>query len=160
MKIEFVTNLCSHYRIGLFELLHKKYQIHFSFFAGKGSSFYDGKNYLGDFNGKYYKSIKLFPKISINLGLIKDLWIRDYDLIIKCSVGIVPICFTYLIAKIRRKKFIIWSSFWHYPTLISHRIGKPFYHLLLNDASSVVCYGQYVQDYLNQIFNIEKRENV
>jgi len=148
LKILLITNLCSPYRVGLFELLHKMYDIRFLFFSSGEESYYDGERLLGDFRGGYLKGFNLLPKVRINPGLIRELLFSGYTHLVKCINGPVPLLASFLIAKLRGKKFILWTGIWNHPDTLFHRISFPFTKFLYRQSDAIVVYGSHVKRYL------------
>lgn len=150
MKLLFVTNLCPQYRVKLFELLGEMYDIEFLFYARK-ERLYDGENFMGRFRGEYLEGIKVLPKVTINPRLIKKLLFDDYTHVIKCVNGPVPLLACFAFAKLRRKKFILWTGIWHHPQTLFHKRSFPFIKYLYRHSDAVAVYGPHVKRYLTSL---------
>jgi glycosyltransferase involved in cell wall biosynthesis len=150
-RILLITNLCAPYRVGLFELLAKKYRIKFLFFSAGEEKYYDGPSVTGNFDGEYLSGFYLLPKVKINPKLIKTLLFGNYTHIIQSVNGPMPVLLGFLIGKLRNKKIILWSSFWRHPSTLFHRISFPVVSFLYNKSDAVVVYGSHVQKYLESI---------
>jgi len=162
MKILLIVNLCTHYRVKLFELLDKMYDIRFLFFS-KGERYYDGQQHLGNFKGEYLWGLNILPRVRINPKLIYELLFYDYDVLVKCINGPLPILLSFFISKIRGKKFILWTGLWHHPETLFHRFSFPFVKFIYRHSDAICVYGAHVKKYLislgidkNKIFIFQK----
>lgn len=147
MKILFVTNLCTHYRVGLFELLANLYNIEFLFFSKQGEG-YDGDRMNGDFPGSYVDGFYILPKIKINPGLLWKLMFGDYTHLIKCINNPFALIVSFVIAKLRGKPFILWTGMWSQPQTAFHKISFPFVKFIYRHSDAIVVYGSHVKKYL------------
>jgi len=150
-RILLVTNLCAPYRVGLFELLAKKYKIKYLFFSSGEEKWYDGPSVTGNFDGEYLNGFYLLPKLKINPKLIKTLLFGKYTHIIQSINGPVPVLLGFMIGKLRGKKIILWSSFWRHPSTFFHRFSFPVVKFLYNKSDGIVVYGTHVQKYLESL---------
>jgi glycosyltransferase involved in cell wall biosynthesis len=148
VKILLITNLCSHYRVGLFELLHKIFKIKFLFYSEGEEKYYNGPSLLGNFEGEYLRGFYIFPKIKINPKLISCLLFEDYTHVIKCINGPFPLLASFIISKLRGRKFILWSSLWKHPNTLFHTMTFPIVHLLYRYSDAIIVYGPHVKKYL------------
>ena len=148
VKIAFITNFCSHYAIKLFELIAQKYDTEF-YFTGGQEGYWEKKNKLwtGHFNGKYLKGFHLFPKIKITPGLL-NLLLRKYDVFIKTIDDRFALPFTFLLSKILRKPFILWTGIWAHPQTLIHKTTYCLTRYLYQHADAIVTYGDHVKEYL------------
>jgi hypothetical protein len=103
-RMLFITNLCAPYRVGLFELLAKRYKIKFLFFSAGEERYYDGPSVTGNFDNEYLSGFYLLPKVKINPKLIKMLLFGNYTHIIISLNGPIPVLLSFLIGKLRGKK--------------------------------------------------------
>lgn len=147
-KIAFVTNICSHYVIRLFELLSERVKVDF-FFTGGYEDYWDKKNqlWLGNFNGRYLKGFLIFPKIKITPGLFR-LSSREYDVFIKTIEDRFALPFVFLLAKIQRKPFILWTQMWMHPQSRFHKFSYVFMKYIYRHSDAIIVYGSHVRDYL------------
>ena len=148
MKILFVTNLCPPYRVGIFELLAKEYDIEFLFFSSQGEKYYDGKLCLGNFRGRYLGGFFILPKIKINPELISKLTFCDYSHAIISFWGSFPLLLSFIIARLRRKKIILWAWSWHHPNSLSYKLAFPLIKYAYQECNSIVAYGTHVKSFL------------
>lgn len=157
MKIIFVTNMCTHYVVGLFENLAKQYDIQF-YFTGGDEAYWEKRNKVcfGNFQGKYLKGLRVGKCFKISWVLFSLFW-KPWDIMIKTIDDRValPVCFA--AAKIRRKPFILWTGLWHHPQSCIHRLFYPLTKFIYQHSEAVVVYGTHVRDYLVKL-GIDKKK--
>ncbi|KAA3614006.1 MAG: glycosyltransferase [Calditrichaeota bacterium] len=150
IRIQFIFNVCAHYRKKLFEELAKKYSINYLFFSG-GEEFYNdglGNQNLGEFTGRYLKGVDFGPHLRLTPGLLPEILFRKTDVFIKCINGPVPLLLTFLAAKLRGIPFILWTGLWHDLQSKFHKMARPLVHQIYKKADAIVVYGDHVTGYL------------
>lgn len=147
-KTVFVTNICTHYVVRLFELLGEKYDIRY-LFTGGYESYWEGKNklWMGDFNGRYLKGFFLLPKVKITPGLFSLLFKR-FDIFIKTIDDRFALPFVFLAAKLQRAPFILWTGIWQHPNTFVHKISFAFMKFIYKQSDAIITYGEHVKKYL------------
>ena len=150
-KIAFVTNMCSHYSVKLFELFSEKYHADF-FFTGGDEDYWErgNKQWMGNFHGQYLKGFYIFPKIKIIPGLWK-LRSGDYKAVIKTIDGRFELPFVFLLTKLQRKPFILYTQMWMHPKTFFHKISFVFLKVIYKYSDAIIVYGEHVKNYLNVI---------
>ncbi len=150
MKAIFVTNFCSHYRVGAFEELSRHLPVRFYFFSDASERYWEKNNpvKMGDFDGKYLSGFYLFPRFRVSLTLVFRLLFDEYDIVIKCINGRFALPVTYVIARLRRKKFILWQTIWYHPRTFIHRISFPLLKHIWRHSDAIVVYGEHGKHYL------------
>jgi glycosyltransferase involved in cell wall biosynthesis len=150
MKTLFVTNACPHYRVGAFEELARHIDVEFFFFADEKEWSRESTNCprAGDFRWTKFRGWEIFPRFRIAPLLYLHLLFDPYDAVIKCTNGRVELPLTYLIARLRRKKFILWQTMWQHPKTILHKLDFPFLRHIWMQADVIVVYGSHVRDFL------------
>jgi glycosyltransferase involved in cell wall biosynthesis len=136
MKAAFVTNLCTHYRAPLFEAISKRLDVDF-FLTSKGNEWYTLAEYQGEF------AVKRTPQA-------RQLWngLRGYDVVLANLAGRVAPLVSYLAARARGKRFVLWVGIWAHPGGLAHRLSRPLARFLYRRADAVVCYGTHVVDFV------------
>jgi glycosyltransferase involved in cell wall biosynthesis len=149
MRIAFITTFCSHYRVKTFETLSKYHAVDYYFFSAGDDWYWEQKNgvYTGNFRFEYLKGISL-GRIRVNPDLPLKLLRGNYDAYIKCINGRFVLPLTYLIARIRRKPFILWTGIWMRLQTPAHRLLFPLTRYLYRHADAIVVYGEHVKRYL------------
>ncbi len=148
MKIAFVTNLYTHYVKLLFELLSSRYNIDF-YFTGGHETYWNKENKLQKPGGgsKQLGGFFLAPKFKISPGLI-ELLDKKYGVFIKTIDDRFALLFTFLVAKILRKPFILWAGLWAHPTDIVHWFIRLPMISIYKHSDAIVVYGEHVKGYL------------
>lgn len=148
-KIAFVTNFCSHYRRKTFELLSRFADIDFYFFSAGDEWYWQQQHGVnsGNFRFKYLPGFRL-GKTRITLTLPQELWRGNYDLYIKCINGKFALPITFIIAKIKRKPFILWTGIWTRLMTREHKVLFPLTKFFYQHADAIVTYGDHVKRYL------------
>ncbi|MSR05504.1 MAG: glycosyltransferase family 1 protein [Gemmatimonadetes bacterium] len=150
MKILFVSNFCPHYRVRTYEMLAKRADTRFVFFS-PGDEWYWGQAHgrqSGDFPHEYLRGFSLTPWVRVTPKLVPVVARFDGDVIIKCINGRFALPVTFLIAKLRRIPFVLWTGLWEHPRTIFHRLTFPLTRYIYRHADAVVTYGEHVRRYL------------
>ena len=150
MKSVFVTNFCPHYRIGAFEALAKQLFVRYYFFSDENEPYWERKNPtgLGAFESTTLSGFSIFPRFRISLSLVVVLLFSRYDVAIKCTNGRFALPVTFLIAKLRRKKFVLWQTIWYHPATFFHRLSYPLQKHIWRRADAIVVYGEHGKRFL------------
>ena len=69
-------------------------------------------------------------------------------MIIKCINGRFALPVTYVLARLRRTPFVLWTGIWRHPTWLFHRLTFPLTRYLYTHADAIAVYGPHVRDYL------------
>ena len=150
IRAAFVTNMCTHYRVKTFETLARLYDTEF-FFYSNGNEWYWQQNHglrAGTFCHSYLAGFQLTQRIRLVPSLITKLWQRNCDVYIKCINGRFALPTTYLIARLRRKPFILWTGIWMSLQTPFHRLVFPLTRWIYQHADAIVVYGEHVKRYL------------
>lgn len=149
MKIAFVTNLCTHYRIKTYETLAKYHGVDYYFYSAGDEWYWQAqhKRHAGQFQHEYLRNVSIGP-VHITPTLIPRLWQTKYDAYIKCINDRFALPITYLIARLRRKPFILWTGIWTRLQTPVHKMLFPFTRYIYHHADAIVVYGEHVKRYL------------
>lgn len=149
MKIAFVTNFCPHYRVKTFEVLAKYHPVDFFFFSEGDEWYWQHKHgvYKGSFHYEYLPGFRL-GKIRISFALCKRLLFGNYNVYIKSIEGRFALPITYLIARIKRKPFILWTGIWARIDTTAHNLFFPVTRYIYTKSDAIVTYGEHVKKYL------------
>src|SRR5262245_44679829 len=153
MKVAFVTNFCPHYRVKTFETLARLYNVDY-FFYSDGTEWYWQQNHgvrTGNFRCIYLPGFQLTRRLRIVPSLPLYLWRGNYDVIIKCINGRFALPVTYLVARLRRKPFVLWTGIWMTLRTPFQRLVFPLTHWLYRHADAIVVYGEHVKHYLGEL---------
>jgi len=149
LNIAFVTNFCPHYRVKTFETLAKYHHVEFFFFSEGDEWYWQQKHgvYQGNFHYEYLPGFRLW-KTRISLALCQRLLFGNYDMYIKSIDGRFALPMTYLIARIKRKPFILWTGIWSRIDTTVHSLFFPVTRYIYTKSDAVVTYGEHVKKYL------------
>lgn len=149
-RVLVVTNFCSHYRVGLFELLHERFGAEFVFFSRGEEKYW--QSHLGVSRGRFPATtvvghLRVGSKFRINTGLVKELSRRDFDVLIKCINGRFELPASYAMARRKGSAFVLWTGMWMHPRSLFHMVTRPLVQALYRHADAIVTYGQHVRDF-------------
>jgi len=148
-KIAFVTTFCPHHRQKTFELLSQYYKTDYYFFSA-GDEWYWQQEHgvrVGEFHYEYLPGFRL-GSTRIAPTLPWKLWRGNYDVYIKCINGRFALPITYLISRIKRKPFILWTGIWMRLQTPIHHLFFPLTRYFYRHADAIVVYGEHVKRYL------------
>jgi glycosyltransferase involved in cell wall biosynthesis len=150
IRAAFVTNICPHYRVKTFETLAKVYNIEFFFYSAGNEWYWQQKHGVraGNFRHTYLPAFELTRRIRVAPSLVTKLWRGNYDVYIKCINGRFALPVSYLIAKIRRRPFVLWTGIWMSLNTPFHRLVFPLTRWIYRHADAIVVYGEHVKRYL------------
>ena len=149
MKTAFVTHYCTHYRVRTYEILAGYEDVTFYFYSAGKESYWDPSHGVsrGAFKHKYLAGFQL-GRTRVAPGLATELWRNNYDVYVKCINGKFALPLTYLVARLRRKPFVLWTGIWMRQRTLMHRLGWPLTRLIYRHANAIVTYGSHVKDFL------------
>ena len=148
-----VTNFCPHYHVRTFELLARRADVRFVFFSG-GEEWYWGQPRGpegGDFPHEYLRGFHLSPWVRVTPSLIRLVWRYDGDVVLKCINGRFALPVTLIVAKLRRKPFVLWTGMWRHPRTLFHALTYPVTRLVYRWSDAIVVYGDHVKRYLTSL---------
>ena len=130
-------------------MMGKLLDIDFYFFSEGKEHYWDQQHGLraGDFRYKYLPGINI-GRTRVTPTLPWLLWRGQYDAYIKCINGRFALPVTFLIAKIRRKPFVLWTGLWMRIQTLPHRLFFPITRFIYYHSDAIVVYGEHVKSYL------------
>jgi len=149
MRVAFVTNFASHYRIKTFETLAKYYDIEYLFFSG-GDEWYWQRRHgtrAGDFSYEYLSGISV-AGTRITPALVARLLCGNFDVILKCINGRFALPAAYLAARLHRRPFVLWTGIWSTLDTRFHKAASFGAAYIYQHADAVVVYGEHVKRFL------------
>jgi len=146
----FVTNFCPHYRVGAFEQLANRVAVRFYFFSDGKERYWEKRNPIGQgkFEAETLAGFNVFGRVRIPRRLLWRMSIDSYEVMVKCTNGLLLLFAAYALAQIRRKKFILWQTIWYLPRTLFHRLAFPLLRFVWFHADAIVTYGLHGRDYL------------
>jgi len=137
LKVVLVHNYAMWYRLPFFKGLAQLYDLVIFFTVASSIEGLQGVKYeVLKRPLNYLSAITLLQSDVFVPGLIFRLMVRDYDVVVG---GLFDIA-TFVIAKIRRKPFILWSETWHFSERESFtfRLLVPFFKFLISHSDAVL----------------------
>jgi glycosyltransferase involved in cell wall biosynthesis len=149
MKVAFVTNICPHYRVKTYELLARHHDVDYFFFSAGKDWYWEQNNgvHAGNFKFVYLPGFQ-FGGTRFTPSLITGLWQGRYEVYIKCINGRFALPITYLIARLRKKPFILTTDIWMRLQTIFHRLIYPVTRYIYRHSDAIVAYGEHVRRFL------------
>jgi glycosyltransferase involved in cell wall biosynthesis len=150
MDVAFITHFCPHYRVKTFEALARCHNVEYLFYS-QGKEWYgQGIHGVrgGDFRHTYLSGFDLLGGTRVTPALLSHLWRGNYDVIVKCINGRFALPVTYLISRIRRIPFVLWTGIWMTIDTPFHRLAFPLTRWIYRQADAIVVYGEHVKRYL------------
>lgn len=148
-RVAFVTNICPHYRVKTFETFARYYLLDYFFFSAGDEWYWQQKNgkQAGNFRYEYLPGIS-FGGTRLTPTLVTKLWRGNYDVFLKCITGRFALPVTYIVARLRRKPFILWTGLWATLQTPFHRLFFPLARYIYRHSDAIVVYGEHVKRYL------------
>jgi glycosyltransferase involved in cell wall biosynthesis len=150
MKVAFITNICPHYRVKTYERFAQYFPDPDFYFFSAGEEWYWQHNHgvkSGKFHYRYLKGFTILgTRITPSLPI--KLWQGNYEVFIKCINGRFALPITYLVARLKRKPFILWTGIWMRLLTPAHRLIYPLTRFIYRHSDAIVVYGEHVKQYL------------
>jgi glycosyltransferase involved in cell wall biosynthesis len=146
-----VTNSCPHYRVGVFRSLAARTRSRMLFFADPRAPVPGGTRVheLAGAPVMHVRGVSVpGTRLRITPGLYAHLLGSRYDVVVKCINGKFHVALCFLIARLRRRGFVLWTGLWHDPVTLLHRMIQPVVRLVYRRADAVLVYGPHVRDHL------------
>jgi glycosyltransferase involved in cell wall biosynthesis len=138
MRVALVTNVSTHYRRPLFDELAGRVELDV-FLTSQGREWYTLREYrAGEFEHV------------TGPGLVRALARGGYDVILANLAGRVAPLASYAVARLLRKRFVLWVGIWSHPGGFAHRLSRPLARHLYRHADAVVCYGPHVAGFVRE----------
>lgn len=148
-NIAFVTNFCPHYRVRTFEILASVLPIDFYFYSIGGERYWlpEHKLMTGSFTHCYTAGTRI-GRTTVSFDLPKHLLKKKYDVYVKCINGAFVLPLTFLVSRLRKRPFILWTGVWKRLETPLHRVLWPFLRCIYLKSDAIVGYGEHVKRYL------------
>jgi glycosyltransferase involved in cell wall biosynthesis len=149
-KLAYVTNFCTHYTGGLFEQLAHRFNVDYYFYSAGDEWYWEGK--LGTVRSGHFRSQYLpgfmLGRTRIAPTLPFHLLTKHYDVYLKCINGKFALPITYLVARLKKKPFVLRTEIWTDLETPLHRLVAPLVRHIYRHSDSVIAYGDHVRQYL------------
>lgn len=146
----FVSNFNKIYMQPVFEALGREpdLDVEYYFYSNGGEKYWLTEH--GVVAGErqvYLRGFSLFGT-RIALGLFPVLARKRHDLYVKCANGRFALPVTYLMARMRRRPFVLWTEIWTRYTTPGQRLGWPLARHIYRNADAIVATGEHVKAFL------------
>lgn len=149
MRVAIITNFCPFYRVKLFRILARALHATFFFFSDASEKNWEALNPTG---GDELPAVHLRHG---GAGTMRMLWRlvcalrrERYDAYIQGISGRFVMPVTYVLARLQRVPYIVWTGFWHHPQTLFHRLTFPLVRHMYRHADALIAYGAHVREYL------------
>jgi glycosyltransferase involved in cell wall biosynthesis len=149
MRVAFVTNFASHYRVKTFETLAQYFDMKYLFFSGGGEWYWQRRHgtRAGNFDYEYLPGISI-AGTRVTPSLVTELIGGRYDVVLKCINGRFALPAAYLAARLRRRPFVLWTGIWSALQTRFHKLTASLARYIYRHADAVVVYGEHVREFL------------
>lgn len=147
-RIALVSNLVTHYRRPLFELLAQRFELDCFFFAesepyvAPRTAGFDLER--GHVSRTELRRMNLLGQPLLP-GLARRLARKRYDAVIMGLTGRLMVPYAYAVARVRHVPFVLWTGVWSHPRTFFHRITRGAAESLYRRSDAVVVYGDHVR---------------
>lgn len=143
-KVLFVTNVLTHYRVPLFELMRDRWDVTFLFYSDGGEWYWKGGSLSVDnlpavqIPGFWVGKTRVVPR------LVSEILTSKFDVLVQGAIGKFALPVGYGIARLKRRPIVLWTGMWHQPDSMAHRLSG----FLYKRADALVTYGRHVSSYV------------
>lgn len=152
LKILFIHNFFIDFRNPLFEKLNEKFDL--TMLMTRETLATDENMYQINYRKrpekvKYeiFSHSSFFSKYSVAWGIIPYLLFKDYDLVISTDPHISETWLSFLISKLRKKKFVIWTETFDWKRAPKAKLIEPLVKLICKHADACVAVGTKSREY-------------
>jgi glycosyltransferase involved in cell wall biosynthesis len=136
-RIAVVTNLCTHYRLPLFERLAERFDADF-YFTSSGIERYWSVDHKLD-----QGPLRVVPAHR-SWSLARRVAMGKYDCAVVTLAGRLKLLATVIPLLLWQKPFVLWVGIWTHPATLFHRVTRPLTRWLYRRAGAVLVYGPHV----------------
>jgi len=143
MNVLFLNPSNSPYRDGFYRELDKLLNVKFVFY-------FDDADPAVGLHFRILKGEKKFPGYNrgFNPKLVSLLWKEDYDVVVVSDPCSFAAHIAYPIARLRKKKFVMWSELWHYPDTFGAKLAKWYIKGIVKRADACIAAGSKAKEFL------------
>ncbi len=136
--------------VRLYEIIAESLSIDY-YFTGGNEEYSDKKlkGCIGNFSGQFLKGFFILPKFKITPSLL-SVFSRDYAVYVKTVDDRFAVFITFIMAKIMRKPFVLWTGLWHHPETFFHKCTWGITKVIYQYSDAIITYGDHVKDFLIQ----------
>jgi glycosyltransferase involved in cell wall biosynthesis len=142
-RVALVTNVCTHYRAGLFRRLSQDHDLEI-FLTADETPTYRPDDYAVDTRGLSLR------RVGGALDLRRSLASGGFDVVVAGLTGRSSLVASVIGAHAARVPLILWVGIWEHPSTLFHRLSRPFVRSLYRRADGIFVYGSHVADYIQR----------
>jgi glycosyltransferase involved in cell wall biosynthesis len=138
MRIALVTNLVTHYRRPLFEVVAERHEL-VVFTTARHCDWYRPE--LEPATASDSLNVR---NMTSPVALARTLTAGGYDGVILSLTGRATLLASFLAARSRGLPIVLWVGIWEHPRTLAHRLSRPIVRRLYRAADAVLVYGSHV----------------
>jgi len=150
VRVLLVTNFAPHYRAPFFDRLAQAIEVEYIFTSSGTEQYWQA--YLGTTDvrarAETIAGRRLRGGLNLNPRLVRELWTRDYDVIVKCINGRTELASAFSVAKARRKPFVFWTTIWWNPVTTFGHAAVPLLQGVYRHADAIVTDGDQISRFV------------
>ncbi len=149
LRLALVTNFAQYYRVPVYEALARHFDTEFFFFSRGDEGYWLPQHGVahGQFRVTQVPSRRVLGT-AVAPSLVSKLWRGNFDVYLSGIVGRFTLPATYLVARLRRRPFVLWTQIWMRIDTRAHRLFFPLTRYFYRHADAVVAGGEHVKRYL------------
>lgn len=142
MRIAFVTNRPAHYRLPIFQMLSRQWDVDFFFTAQSPGRWWTPEH--------EEHTVGLTAKTGLSApGLYRTLRKGGYDCIATSLTGRTHLAATAAAVDLGQLPLALWVELWEYPRTLVHALGRPLVNHLLRRADALVAGGAHTAAWID-----------
>jgi len=145
-RIAFVHNRYPAYRHCFFDLLAQQFEVDYFFVNEWGNNLPPNAQVLRGYQIPEMSDYEVVPDLlPILLRMSRE---KDYDIYVCTDLGYFITHVTFLIARLRKKPFVLWNGQWIEVAHPRRWLMKPFENQIVRQAGSLVAYSSKAKEFL------------
>jgi len=145
-RIAFVHNRYPAYRHRFFDLLAQQFEVDYFFVNEWGGNLPSNAQVLRGYRIPEMSDYEVVPNLLP--VLLKESRERDYDIYVCTDLGYFITHVTFLVARLRKRPFVLWNGQWMEVAHPRRWLMKPFENCIVRRAASLVAYSSKAKDFL------------
>lgn len=145
-----VTNFATHYRAAFFERLARAMDVEFIFTSDGTEPYW--QPHLGTtpavIRANSVVGRRVANGLTFNPAIVREVWRRDCDVIIKCLNGRFELAGAYGVAKARGIPFVFWMTIWWHPMNAFGWLSYPAVLTIERGADAIVTDGAQISHFV------------
>lgn len=141
-KVIFVKNRLRDYTIPWFKEINKSIDLTLIYTQNNKSQEVENLKII------YLSHFRLFNKYSISFSLIKRLLSEKYDVAVSSDPHTFETIISFIISKVRSKKYLLWNETFEWPRSFKSKIINPIVNYIIRNADATMAVGIKSKEYL------------